>query len=64
VSLGWRVRGKAGRAAQQAHAADRLIEVSIVAVLVCEGVLSNFIRRITRRRLMRGPLCGHVAVGR
>jgi len=34
------------------HAADRLIEVSIVAGIVFEGALSSFVRRFTRRRLM------------
>jgi hypothetical protein len=49
-------------AAQQAHAADRLIEHPIVVYLVFEGIFSSFIRRVTRRRLMRGPLASHTCL--
>jgi hypothetical protein len=44
-------------AALQTYAAVRLIEISIVADLVCEGVFS-FIHCITQRRLMRAALPG------
>ena len=39
-------------------ATDRLIAGLIVAGLVVESVFSSFVRRLTRRRLMRGPLGG------
>ena len=47
-----------GVGAQQAHAADRLIEGLILAGLVIVSFQFCRARRFTRRRLMRGALAG------
>jgi hypothetical protein len=51
----WNGGGAVARSTDRS-AADRLIEVAIVVDPVFEGVFFSFIRRFTRRRLMRGPL--------